>query len=281
MEPFAHAYGIAREKDADGCPLACLTITEPYLNGFGCAFGGCLIVVANTAAQLTVGTEMIGSNYTFRYLRKAMLGETMRAKTTVIKRGRTTATTETAVTVGDRLIGTMYADFFIAGESPAEGAPFDVPPALGGVTAPEADVVLNGEGLSLETGAAASIVQMFTGAVKRQMVSDLNLKGEGCFGIHTDHTFCDASGHIDPALLGMLSDEALGHACISSVGPCFTTSLTMNLFKSLEPGTFVTCSAEALMKSGRLWYARGELYGDGELIGCCSGTYWHSPAPNA
>lgn len=269
MTTFAETLGMTIQVDENG-PVTRLPIPESYLNGYGCAFGGCQILAANATAQQTLGPGPVGSVYSFRYLSKVLKDETMEGRTHIIKKGHTSDSTITEIHAGGRLVCTMYADFF----HPGPERPFDVDPATAPISQPLCNLVLNSPEHIHENTPGQTIQTLFIGPVKWGLVEKLGLSGSVCAGVYTDNYFADLNGDVDPAFVGMLVDDAFGTACITLVGPVATTSLTLNLMRRIQPGAFLACDVHITLKTGNLLYATGSIFADGVMVGACSGTYY-------
>ncbi len=267
-ETFAHRYGVKISEDERGS-LASLHITKPYLNGFNCAFGGSLILLGNTAGQHAIGKGLIGSNYSFRYMRKALEGETMTAIARVLKSGKNINAVAAAVNVNGQMIGSMYADYFHVNDH----LPFDDARNLAQIKQPPCDMIINSPENPSAAASGPELVRLFTDTITFNYLKDVNIKESVCVGMYTDESFADVNGNVDPALVGMLYDETLGIACIDVAGAVVTTNLNLSLLESIKPGAFITCAGKLLIQSGYLLETRGTLFADGKLVGSCTGTY--------
>lgn len=269
MATLSQAYGITSTRDTKNQPLAKLHITEPHLNWYGSAYGGCFVLLASTVTQETVGAGLFGCNYNFKFLKKVQLHETMVGQAEQIKIGRTNTSTITRIYKKDTLVGTMYADYF----KPSDQIPFDCVSSSFPVKRPSSDFVLNTKESPSTPRKGQAFQEMFCAPPQKETAEKKDLHGRASVGIYTDELFTDVNGCIDPALLGFLADDAVGVACWSELGSCVTTSLSMSILTRIKPGAFVSCNAEITLKTGSLMLAQGTLWADDTMVGTCSGTF--------
>jgi acyl-coenzyme A thioesterase PaaI-like protein len=270
MSTLAQCYGITNKRNIDGQPFSEVHISKPYLNWYGNVYGGCFMLLASDSAQNSVAAGLYGSNFHFRFLRGACFGETMIAHTDIMKSGRTSVATTTAIRSDNVLVGDVQADFLHV----SERVPFFNSEILSSLPEPQpCDFILNAKDNPSQFEDGQAFQQMFCAISWKKFALEKSLGGRVSVGLYTDQNFTDCNGFIDPALFGILIDDAAGLACWSIAGPCVTTSITMSLLSRIKPGAFVSCQAEVAIKTGVLMLVQGTLWADNALLGACMSTF--------
>ncbi len=274
MSTFEELYGITFSGGNDKS-LAQLHITEPHLNWYGIAFGGCHMFLSNSSAQHLLGEGYAASHMVFKFLKKAECDDTLTAHTEAIKVGKRTAATETHLYDGDTLVGSMYADFYKIGDT----LPFTIDYFPLEAKRPYCDLVINSRDNPHKENDVDAFRRMFRLPTKYGTDLLKNIGEYGSVGIYTDKEFVDINGYVDQALLGALVDSIAGLVWWKHAESSVTVNISMNIFATIKPGAFITCSGQAAIQSGSLYFSQGLFWADDTCIGSYSATFMQVEIP--
>ncbi|MFO1329870.1 MAG: PaaI family thioesterase [Rubrivivax sp.] len=125
--PFGDLIGLRfAAPPADGASCCELTLASEHLNPHGVAHGAVLFAMADTGMgaalypSLAPGESCATIEIKINFHRSAPAG-TLRCTSTVVNRGRSVATLESRLTLGDRLVATASGNFAIFPRERAAG----------------------------------------------------------------------------------------------------------------------------------------------------------------
>ncbi len=272
MATFEELYGITFSEDEEGKPVAELHITKAHLNRYGRAFGGCYIFLAGSSAQHYLGNEYAANSYVFKFLRKVEPDEVLTARTIPIKMGNRSATTETQLCVGDKLVGIVYADHY----KRCETIPFTIDADYFSGKRPPCNYFINSEDDPHLANDLDAFRRMFCFSSRDDLGDLEKARRAAAVGFFTDESFAGPDETINPAILAAPADIIAGLLWRIETGPCVTTDISLKVCATIQPGAFITCSSEVIVRTGSLLLARGLFWADDTCIGSYSATFMNA-----
>lgn len=116
--PFVRHIGARIVESAAGSSLLALEIQPFHFNSSGVVHGGVPFTLADTGMgaalfpSLSAGEGLATIEIKINYFRPVLQGELM-CRSTVLHRGRSTATMESTLTIGDSVVGKAIGTFAI------------------------------------------------------------------------------------------------------------------------------------------------------------------------
>ena len=116
--PFVDHVGARITECAEGRSLLTLQVQSMHFNSQGAVHGAALFTLADTGMgaalfpSLSAGEGLATIEIKINYFRPVLQGELM-CRSTVLHRGRSTATMESTLTIGDSVVGKAIGTFAI------------------------------------------------------------------------------------------------------------------------------------------------------------------------
>lgn len=274
---FCEAYGVSllddnsNESDVN----ACLHATDIHSNWYGMVHGACFMTLAIASARKLMGSEAIGVNYSFNFLRGATLGSVLQARSQVAHDGRTMATVHTSVSHGDGAGNPSRADCLLTVDFCRNGNYLLDAPRLAVTTAPTVKPEANG---ALYRKASQSprldISRLFVGKNQKEKMREMHLNGEYTIDLYTNASFADHTGFIDAGAYAYIVDVSAGIAAWSLAGDTPTTQMSLYITKPAKPGAVLTCHSKVMAISGPFVNVIGEIWADDFITATFSTEYF-------